>query len=306
MQKKILLTGANGMLGKKLKKTLAKSFELFAFGKQDLDITDAPAVEKTFDKIKPDFCVNSAAYTAVDLAETEKEKTMTVNAEAVDNLAKLCCKFNTHLTHFSTDYVFDGEAKAGYTESAKPNPVNFYGESKLAGEKAIQKSGCEFAIIRTSWLFGDGKNFVNTMLELAKKMPEIKIVADQHGCPTYAKDLAEMTAELLISLNLERNSVNTTLKRGVNTKTQNIFFKIKNSQRINKEIFHLTNRSETNWANFARKIFELANLSTKVIDIPSREFPTPAKRPHNSILRNTKLPNLRNWEDALSEFLSKS
>jgi dTDP-4-dehydrorhamnose reductase len=277
---KLILTGSGGMLGKELQKYLANYFAIFPFDKKNLDITNAQALKEIFKKLKPDFCVNAAAYTAVDLAETEQTAATTLNAKAVGDLAQLCQQFNIHLTHFSTDYVFDGNTREGYTEDAATNPINFYGVSKLAGEKAIQASGCDFAIIRTSWLFGDGKNFVNTMLELSKKMPEIKVVSDQIGCPTSTKDLAKATTEILRE-NYEYPKQN----RG--------------------KIFHLTNSGETSWANFARKIFKLAQTQTKVIDIPTSKFPTPAKRPQNSILLNTKLSKLRNWENALEEFLHK-
>lgn len=268
---KILLLGKNGMLGKALSKELSGSFDLKSFAKNELDITDFAAVDKICDELKPDFVVNATAYTAVDHAETEQDLALKINSEAVGNLAKICEKLGAKLIHFSTDYVFDGENENGFLEDDEPNPVNFYGESKLAGERRILESGCDFAIVRTSWLFGNGENFVVKMLELSRKNAEIKVVSDQIGSPTFAKDLAQTTQEILDS---NANG-----------------------------IFHATNSGATSWANFARKIFEIKNLPIKIIDIPSAEFPTPAQRPKISILRNSKLPEMRSWEEGLEEHL---
>ncbi|MFH0834087.1 MAG: dTDP-4-dehydrorhamnose reductase [Patescibacteria group bacterium] len=286
MSKKILLFGADGQLGKALKQVLSADFDLKSFSRNELDITNFAEVEKVCSEIRPDFLVNAAAFTAVDRAETERELATLVNSEAVGNLARVAKNLNAKLIHFSTDYVFDGKPQAqpaeaqrakagenfaGYFENDEPNPVNFYGGSKLAGEQKILESGCDFAILRTSWLFGDGKNFVRTMLTLAQENTEIKVVSDQIGCPTFTEDLAKMTREIL--------------KKNLSG------------------IFHATNSGATSWANFARKIFELKNLPTKVITIPTKEFPTPARRPQNSILQNSKLPEMRRWEDALAEYL---
>lgn len=277
--KKILLTGANGQLGKALKKELSHEFAVSAFGKNELDITNFAAITEILEKEKPDFVVNAAAFTTVDRAESEQNLALEINSEAVGNLARSCRRIGARLIHFSTDYVFDGMNSDGYAEDAEPNPINFYGKSKLAGERKILESGCDFAIIRTSWLFGDGQNFVMKMLELAAKNPEIKVVSDQIGSPTFTEDLAKTTREILQSHSRENGNPDL------------------------KEIFHATNSGTTSWANFARKIFELKNLKVKVLDISSAEFPTPAKRPRNSVLRNTKLPEMRSWETALAEFL---
>jgi len=274
---KILLTGCAGMLGKALAEALS-AHEVIAVDRKELDITDAVAVEKIFTENNFDFCVNAAAYTAVDKAEEEFAAAGEVNGVAVGILAENCKKRNVKLIHFSTDYVFDGESDEGYREDAQTNPVNAYGKSKLLGEELIQRSGCDFAIIRLSWLFGDGKNFVATMLHLGAEKPEIKVVSDQIGKPTYAKDLAEAVAQFISCHSRE----------GGKPKLQ--------------EIFHLTNEGETSWFDFAQKIFELKKLPVKVIPISSSEFPTPAKRPKNSVLLNTKLPKLRSWEEALKEY----
>jgi len=281
--KKILLLGKDGMLGKELVKALQNDFDLSAFGRDDLDITKLEDLEKKFEEIKPDFCVNAAAYTDVDGAETERDEAMAVNRDGVKNLAELCKRFGAKLIHFSTDYVFDGESEYGYSEDAETNPINFYGRTKLEGEKAIQTSGCDFTIVRTSWLFGDGRNFVRTMLELGKNKNEIKVVSDQTGSPTFARDLAAAILQLLQTV--------IPAQAGIQKKNKG-------------EIFHLTNSGQTTWSDFARKIFELAKMDAKVIPITTADFPTAAKRPKNSALLNTKLPKLRSWEDALEEYIT--
>lgn len=281
---KILLTGCAGMLGKALAEALS-AHDVTAVDKAQLDITSAAAVEKIFTENQFDFCVNAAAYTAVDKAEEEFALAGEVNGVAAGILAENCKKQNVKLIHFSTDYVFDGENDEGYREDAIPNPVNAYGKSKLLGEELIQRIGCEFAIIRLSWLFGDGKNFVETMLCLAAGKPEIKVVSDQIGKPTYAKDLSEAVAKLISC----HSRASCHSREGGKPKLQ--------------EIFHLPNEGITSWYDFARKIFELKKLPVKVIPIATEEFPTPAQRPKNSVLLNTKLPKLRGWEAALEEYL---
>ncbi len=270
---KVLLTGSSGQLGKALNEALSDKFEVVKFSRENLDITNFKEVEKKIAAIKPNFVVNAAAFTQVDKAESEHELATQVNTEAIGNLAQLCKKFGVKLIHFSTDYVFGGKNETGFSEDAEPNPINFYGATKLAGEQKILKSDCEFAIIRTSWLFGDGENFVRTMLRLARDRAEIKVVSDQIGSPTFTKDLSETVKKILI----ENRS----------------------------GIFHATNSGVTNWADFARKIFEIAKLPTQVIDISTAEFPTVAKRPQNSVLLNTKLPKMRRWEEGLREYLEK-
>lgn len=260
------------MLGRALTEVLAKNFKLISTNIDNLDISYPDLIRQKIAEIRPDVVVNAAAYTAVDDCEVNTELANLVNGKAVGYLAEECKKANVKLIHFSTDYVFDGKNPAGYTEDAKSNPINAYGKSKLMGEKAILESGCDYAIIRTSWLFGErGKNFVNTMLKLGREKGEIKVVSDQLGCTTYTRDLAEATTEI-INKNLSG-------------------------------IFHRTNEGKTNWSDFAKEIFQLAKFKTKVIPIPSSEYPTPAERPKNSVLLNTKLPKLRSWKEALGEYL---
>jgi len=270
--KKVLLLGAAGMLGQALAKEL-EHFELAAFDRAELDICDFDAIQKKLTELQPTIVVNAAAYTAVDAAEADEQTAMQINAAAVENLANCCADVGARLIHFSTDYVFDGKNSAGYCEANPPScPLSVYGASKLAGEIAIANSDCKHAIIRTSWLFGlGGSNFVETMLRLGAEKSDLKIVADQIGCPTSCDDLAVATRELIES--------------------------------GETGIFHLTNSDPTSWADFARKIFQLADLKCEVIDIPTSGYPTPAKRPAHSILLNTKRPKLRSWQQALAEYI---
>ncbi len=271
---KILLTGAEGMLGSALTAVLGSDNEVLVFNKSELDITDSMSVEQKIVELKPDVVVNAAAYTAVDDCEVHADEATTINGGAVKNLAQACQRSGVLLVHFSTDYVFDGGSSEGYAEDADPNPINTYGRSKLAGEVAILQSGCRYVIVRTSWLFGpNGKNFVETMLRLSRKHKEIKIVSDQTGCPTYTYDLAEAVQGLIIS--------------GATG------------------IFHLTNAGTVSWADFATEIFQQIGSSTEVISIPTSQYPTPAARPACSVLLNTKLPALRSWQAALGDYLQK-
>ncbi len=199
---KILLLGKNGMLGSQFLKILSGSsdFEMYAFSKDDLDITNKSDLDNILNKISPDFLINCAAYTAVDECETNKDLAFNINADAVKKMAEICDKKNICLIHFSTDYVFDGSKEQGYKENDIPSPINIYGESKLKGEKFITKNMSKYYIIRTSWLFGEnGKNFVDTMIKLAKERPELNIVDDQIGSPTYTKDLAEAVSKYFLN-----------------------------------------------------------------------------------------------------------
>lgn len=285
---KIILTGADGMLGTDLKEALCSMFHVSCYAKNDLDITNPAQIEEKISEVRPDILINAAAYTAVDKAESEFELAKKINGTAVGFLAKACRTHGVRLIHFSTDYVFDGGNPGGYSEDAKPNPINAYGKSKLLGEELIEKSGCDFAIIRTSWLYGkNGKNFVDTMLRLGKERQELKVVADQTGSPTYSLDLAKAILQLL-----ENPSFCHPRENG-------------DPEKKSGEIFHLTNSDTTTWADFAREIFRLAKLPTKVISISTNEYPLPAKRPSCSILLNTKLPKLRSWQEALREYLQQ-
>lgn len=276
--KKILIIGAKGMLGTELMDVFNndKSYKTVGTDMRDFDITKKEQVSKNIEKIKPEIVINAAAYTKVDDCEKEKEICMKVNGRAVGYIAKICHKLDAIMVHYSTDYIFDGNKKEGYKEDDQSfAPLNVYGKSKLLGEQELQKNHNKFYLIRTAWLYGrNGKNFVDTMLELAKKMQEIKVVNDQHGKPTLARDLAKRTKELI-----ERS--------------------------YPFGVYHITNEGMITWYDFAKKIFAIAKINVKVIPVTSAEFPRPAKRPKYSALVNTKLPKSRKWDKALLEYLTK-
>lgn len=238
-----------------------------------IDITEREDAAQKIGELKPDVVINAAAYTAVDKAESEKDLAYKVNGCAVGFLAAICKRINALFVHFSTDYVFDGESHTGYKEDHPYKPINIYGKSKALGEKMILDIEPRYYLIRTSWLFGkSGKNFVETMLKLAADGKNIKVVNDQFGSPTYAKDLAKEVRKLVESKNPYG-------------------------------IYHLANSGFCNWHEFAAKIFELSGIKPDIRPVKSEEFPTPAKRPIYSMLVNTKLPPMRLWEEALKDYL---
>jgi dTDP-4-dehydrorhamnose reductase len=278
---KILITGAKGQVGTDLVlEAKRRGHETYGFASSELDITDMAIVTSTITKIKPDVVINAAAYTAVDKAETEKEKAYPVNEAGVKNLAEACKALDIPLLHISTDYVFDGEKKEPYVETDIPNPTSVYGASKLAGEVALQEIWKKHIILRVSWVFGEhGNNFVKTMLRLAKDRDEISVVDDQFGAPTPSIDIARV----LLDLSVEEN--------------------------IDFGLYHLESNPKTSWHGFAVKIFEEAKeigLLEKVPlvkPIPSEQFPTMVKRPVNSKLATDKGLLSANWPEALSQIL---
>ncbi len=275
--KKILVTGANGQLGQCLQK-ISSQFEEFEFiftDSETLDITIKEEVNDFFWQNAPDFCINAAAYTAVDLAETDVEKAFLVNADGAENLAEACSENNAQFIHVSTDYVFDGENNLAYTEEDFTNPLGVYGASKLAGDElALEVNPCS-VILRTSWVYSEfGKNFVKTMLSLFATKEELNIVADQFGQPTNANDLAE----------------------GI--------MKIIKSEKITPGIFNFSNLGRISWFDFAEKIAELSDAKIKLNAIETSQYPTPAKRPKNSVLDLDKISKtyaiqLKPWEESL-------
>ena len=273
---KILITGAFGMLGSDLRETL-NNHELIVTGSKDLDITDQKKVIEFISEKSPEIVINAAAYTAVDNCETNYNDAYAVNALGPKNLAIACNKINIPLIHISTDYVFDGNKREPLKEEDNLGPKTVYGKTKLEGEKFVQENTKKFFILRTAWLYGiHGKNFVQTMLNLSKKNKELKVVNDQIGSPTYSKDLAIAIGELL------------------------------NSDKYG--IYHLTNKGEVSWYEFAKKIFELSNINIIVKPVTTEEFPRPAPRPHYSVLSNQKWNDagftpMRNYVDALKEYL---
>ena len=276
---KILITGANGLLGHELSSIL-KDHTLILLSHSQLDISDPESVNKQIDSSSPDIIINSAAYTQVDACETNYDLAFKSNAIGPKNLAIKCKQLGIPLIHISTDYVFEGNEKKNspLVEDDKLGPKTVYGKTKLEGEKMVQENCQKYFILRTAWLYGEGKNFVKTMLSLSKKNKELKVVNDQIGSPTYAKDLAKAIKEII-----EKKSD----KYG---------------------IYHVTNKGEVSWYEFAKKIFEIKNIEIKVNPCTSEEFPRPAPRPHYSVLSNQKwidagFTPMRDYEEALNEYL---
>lgn len=263
---KVLVTGANGQLGRCLQE-LAPKFPEFHFtfcSSSDLDITNESQIESVFSQVKPHFCINAAAYTAVDKAESESERAFLINETAVAFLSLACKKHETILIHVSTDFVFDGTKKTPYQEIDSVNPLGVYGLSKLAGEQKIQALLEQFYIVRTSWVYSDyGHNFKKTMLRLGKERGAVSVVNDQIGCPTSAIDLANA---LLLMAKAHDNSQHVS----------------------NFGVYHFSGSEVQSWYDFAVQIFREANLEVTVTPIPTSDFPTPAKRPAYSVLDNKK------------------
>ena len=273
---KILLTGADGQLGRCIQDR-AGEHQLIPLNRQALDITEEQAVLACIQQHRPDVLVNSAAYTNVDKAELEPELAFAVNRDGPANIAKACAQFDISLIHISTDYVFDGTKGSPYTPEDKPNPINVYGKSKLAGEEAIRRTWDKHLIIRTSWLFSEyGNNFVKTMLRLAKERDEIRVVDDQVGCPTYAGDLAEVVLALL-----DERCWGTC---------------------------HVVGTPAVSWYSFANTIMKTLSaqkpplLLPQFVPISTDEYPTAALRPLYSELAAT-VPNATNWKAALVRML---
>ena len=278
--KKILIIGGNGQLGNCLNKlsseyTLAYEFHFTDY--DTLDITNQKQINEYFSEYEPHYCINASAYTAVDLAEKEKEKAFAINAEGVKYLAEACTETGIDLIHISTDYVFDGNTNIPYSEDDFTNPLSVYGASKLEGENLALENNPKTIIIRTSWLYSEfGKNFVKTMLNLFGSKDELNVVADQFGQPTNANDLAE------------------------------VIMKIISTEEKEYGVFHFSTYSETTWFDFAKKIAELSKSKIKINPISTEQYPTPAKRPMRSTMCLDKIENSYNiepkyWENSLEE-----
>ena len=280
MMKKILVVGGNGQLGNCIRK-IAPDFELdyeFIFtDSQTLDITNEDQINTFFTENKPDYCINASAYTAVDLAESEKEKAFAVNAEGVASLAQACKDAKTTFIHVSTDYVFDGETNLSYSEDDFTSPIGVYGESKLKGEELALEINPKTIILRTSWLYSEfNKNFVKTMLNLFSQKDELGIVADQFGQPTNANDLAEAIMDII------------------------------EAKEKKYGVFHFSNYPETTWFEFAKKIAEFSKSSVKLNPLTTEQYPTPAKRPKRSTMCLDKIEETykiepKYWENSLEE-----
>jgi len=274
---KILITGANGMLAKAVKEEL-KENELVCTDVEELDITNLDAVRLYTKKVKPDYIINCAAYTAVDKAEEQEELVYKINAIGPKNLAIAAQEDNAVLVHISTDYVFGGEKDVSedYSEDDEKNPQAVYGKTKLAGEKFIEKNCKKFYIFRTAWLYGEGHNFVRTMINLSKEHDEVKVVNDQHGSPTYAVDLASIIHQAM-------------------------------EKQIPFGVYNSTNMGYTTWYDFTKMIYDLEGINCKVIPVTSEEFKSAAKRPKNSQMSKSKLLKygikIPTYEDALKRYL---
>jgi dTDP-4-dehydrorhamnose reductase len=289
---RILLTGCNGQVGWELARTLSSLGEVVATDSKTLDLADADAIRRLMAEARPRIVVNPAAYTAVDKAESEAERAYAINAVAPGILAEEAEKLGALLVHYSTDYVFDGSGETPWREDDATGPLNVYGASKLAGEQAIRERCRRHLIFRTSWVYGArGANFLLTMRRLMRERPELKIVADQIGAPTWCRHLAEATAQVLAQVQSPFRGADKPEPWGV---------------------YHMTNAGETSWHGFAATIEELDPPATpaRLLPIPSSDYPTPARRPLNSRLDNGKLERvfglrLPEWREALRLCLDK-
>lgn len=277
---KILITGSNGMLANAVIDKFKDENELILTDVQDLDITNYEDVLNFVNENKPDCIINCAAYTAVDKAEEQEELANKINADGPKNLAKVAKENNSILVHISTDYVFGGDkdTNESYLEDEPKKPVTAYGRTKLNGENEVTSNCDKYYIFRTAWLYGEGNNFVRTMIKLGKEREEVGVVADQHGSPTYAVDLASIIYQAL-------------------------------NKKIPYGIYHATNQGFTTWYDFTKEIYELSNINCNVKPLTSDEFPRPAKRPANSKLSKEKLIScgveVPDYKEALERYLKK-
>ncbi|MEL7605873.1 MAG: dTDP-4-dehydrorhamnose reductase [Sedimentibacter saalensis] len=283
--KKVLITGSNGQLGLELYNILKYKYELILTSRSNLDITNFNETIEFINKYRPDFIINCAAFTAVDLCETQEETAYSSNALGPKNLAIASSQIGAKLVHISTDYVFDGEGNKDlngnirpYTEEDKTNPQSAYGRTKLEGEKLVIENTNKYFIIRTAWLYGEGKNFVRTMINLSKTNSEVKVVNDQIGSPTSTEELSNMIEKLI--------------------------------ETENYGVYHGTCEGYCSWYELTCEIYRLMDIKTKVIPVTTDEFPRPAKRPKYSVLENKKLNELniykfKEWQEALKIYLEK-
>ena len=288
VQKNVLVTGASGQLGSELKDFADQhesKFHYFYTGSTDLDITQLEAVRNFVQQHSIEYIVNCAAYTLVDLCESNVDLCNAVNDLGAENLAKVATEFNCKLIHISTDYVFDGNATEPYPEDSPINPLSVYGKAKVKAEKAVMSIAPNSIIIRTAWLYSAYKvNFVKTMLRLMRERDELSIVSDQHGTPTYAGDLAEAITIIL------ENAESGEWKQG---------------------IYHFSNLGETTWFGFAEKIKQFANIEgCQLKPIETKDYPTAAVRPLYTVLDKTKIQDtfhfiIPHWEESLEKFLNK-
>lgn len=286
---KLLLFGSDGQVGWELRRSLMPLGAVVALGRKDCDLSRPERAAAAISEFAPDVIVNAAAYTAVDRAEDEEDLAMTVNARAVGVMADEARRRGALLVHYSTDYVFSGDKDAPYAEDDAPAPLNAYGRSKLAGEIAIADSGCMHVVLRTSWVYAArGHNFVNTILRAARERNELRIVADQTGAPTWARNIADATALVIAQAGRDRLA-----------------------GAFSSGIFHLTSAGSTSWHGFARAILENAvrdgeegGRRPQLVPIATADYPAKAKRPRNSVLCNRRIAErfrviMPDWAEAL-------
>jgi len=287
MKSKILVTGGNGQLGKELREfsSLHTGLDFVFLSREELPIHQFELVRNYFNTLKPAYCINCAAYTAVDKAESEKDLAFQINGEAVGVLAAVCREHNSKLIHISTDYVFNGEASYPYTENFPTDPINVYGASKLEGEKQAMELNPGSIIIRTSWLYSSlGKNFVKTMIQLMNEKDEVKVIKDQLGSPTNAADLAETIFNIIGYCHLQIYD-------------------------WSPGIYNYSNEGIISWYDFAKAIKEITASPCDIKPISTAQYPTPAKRPAYSVLDKTKIQKtfgikLKKWKDSLRTCIS--
>ncbi len=275
----VLVTGASGQLGQALQSIVGNYPEMvFHFANYTTaNITDKTQLQLLFSELQPDYCINAAAYTAVDKAESEAQKAHDINVVGARNVAEICQEFHTTLLHVSTDFVFDGQQKTPYKESDKTNPQGVYGLTKRQGEEAIVAVLKEHFIIRTSWLYSRfGNNFMKTMLKLGNERTSLNVVDDQIGTPTHAVDLAKALLSII------------------------------QSGKKSYGIYHFSNEGSTSWYGFAKAIFDFNGVKIELNPIPTSAYPTPAKRPEYSVLDKSKIKEtfgiaIRNWEESLNQ-----
>jgi dTDP-4-dehydrorhamnose reductase len=283
---KILLTGSTGQVGHELRRSLQGIGEVIAVDRSRMDLANLDQVRDVIRAERPQLIVNPAAYTAVDKAESEPELAYRINAEAPAVMAAEAKALGAALVHYSTDYVFSGQDGGARVETDPVGPLNVYGASKLAGERAIVDSGVPHLIFRTSWVYGmRGKNFLLTMLRLAKERDELRIVGDQHGAPTWSRTIADTTALVLAQAQAQE-------RQGGADWWQ-----------ANGGIYHLSSQGETTWCGFTQAILEEAGIACRLVPITTDEYPLPARRPQYSVLSSARLQErfvrLPHWREAL-------
>ncbi|WP_035755920.1 dTDP-4-dehydrorhamnose reductase [Hugenholtzia roseola] len=285
----ILITGSRGQLGQELKALASRyPFEYNFTDSNSLDVRQIESIERQFALTRPRYCINAAAYTAVDMAESEKMAAYQVNVLGAAELARVCQKYDCKLLHISTDFVFDGKQATPYAEDAPVQPLNVYGNTKWQGERQIWQHNPQSLVIRTSWLYSPfGKNFVKTMRHLGRNKPLVRVVQDQIGSPTYAKDLAETLLEIILFL--------------------------EDSPKLPTDIwrtYHYTNEGVASWYDFAQAVFELSQIETPLEPIKTVEFPTPAQRPAFSVLDKTAIKDtfklyIPHWRESLRDCIRR-